>query len=189
MPLVLVSTVGGPGSNSYQDATGVQAVLDGVPNADAWVALAGNAPQQALICVHATTLMEALAYQGQKVAVTQALSWPRQWVEDPDFGDIDGPTGGLTHAGVYGVYLSNAVIPRRILRAHAFLCLEIARAGTSDVWGIDATLNVHRKQVDVIVTEYVDVAQRRIGLRKFPTVWTALWPLTRAAKPQMVERA
>lgn len=191
MSVQLVADVSGSGSNSYQTADAVQAILDGVVNADAWNVIAeADADALDVICVQSTALIDVIAYQGQKTLVAQALSWPRLWVPDPDFGDVEGDVGGWqATASAPNIYLDSTTIPRRILRGHALLCLEIARAGADDVWGVDDSLNVAKKSLDIITTEFVDVAKRRTGLRRYPMVWAPIFPLTRAAKPQSVERA
>jgi hypothetical protein len=186
--ITLIATIGGSDSNSYQDADAVQAILDGVPNVSAWTALESNDDARDVLCVFGTTMLEALAYRGQKVTSAQALAWPRFGVVDHDYGDpsdLDEPSS----VGGQRVYLASTAIPRRILRGHAMLVLELARASTSDVWGVDATIDVKSKQIDIITTEFFEASKRRTGLRKYPSVWREILPLLRIAQPQTVERA
>jgi hypothetical protein len=190
VPLSLDATVGGPASNAYQDVAAVTAILAGVPNADAWTAAASVTDRQPMLAVHATTLLEAIAYQGVKYTVGQALNWPRGGVIDPDYGQASGAIAGyMVGGGRWGVYLDFARIPRRILRAHAMLALEVARAGAGDVWNVDADANKAAKTVDVLSTTFIDPARRRYGLQVYRAVWREIAPLTLAAMPRTVERA
>lgn len=188
MSLTLDATIGGSGSNSYQTADAVQAILDGVVNTALWDAIKRDDPRE-LLCVQATSMLEVLAYLGQKVSISQALQWPRYSVEDPDFGDCDSSIEGQGYVGPTAIYLSAATIPKRVLRAHAMLVLELARAGTTDVWGVDGTRDVAAKTVGPISTQFVAPEHRRTGLRRYPSVWREIYPLTRAARAQSVERA
>lgn len=189
MSVTLDATIGGTGSNSYQDAEAVQAILDGVRNIDAWTAIK-NDDDKDIICVESTTLLEVMAYLGQKVRTAQALTWPRYGVPDPDYGEVGDLHSDFSLGNaVAGYYLDSATIPKRMLRAHAMLSLEIARAGQNDVWGVDTTANVIEKTVDVITTKYSDVARRKVGLRKFPSVWREIVPLLRVSRQQSAERA
>lgn len=188
MPLVLVATVGASDANAYGDVSAAQAILDGVPNAAAWTDADANTKAQAL--VYATTLLDALAYQGVKATVGQALAWPRGGVLDPDYGQGSGAmSGAMMAAGHWGVYLDATTIPRRVQRAMAMLALEILRAGTSDVWNVDGDANKAQKTVDVLSTTFIDPSRRRYGLQVYRSVWREIAPLTMAAMPRQVERA
>lgn len=186
MPLTLIATPGAPDANAYQDIASVQAIMDATPNSDAW----GTDPvKQTQVAIYGTAMLDALGYLGVKASVAQALQWPRGAVLDPDYGTADGAIAGYMVGGAWGVYLDLALIPKRILRGHAMLCLEIMRAGPADVWGVDPTLDVQREQVDVLATDYVAPWFRRVGLRRYPSVWREIYPLTAASGSSVVERA
>ncbi len=181
MALTLIATAGAIDANAYIDRTGAKLIIAATPNSDAW----DNADQSQAL-VYATTMLEALAYQGLRTTARQSLQWPRAWVNDPDSGlssDSELVTGG------YGIYLDSLTIPRRVQRACVMLALEIARAGTADIWGVDETSNIRRKRVDVLETEYAPARERKLGLRKFPSVWREVFPLMLAVQPQTVERS
>lgn len=193
MALVLDATIGGVAANSYLTQADAIALVDGIPNALAWInadATAGGAREQAL--VYATTLLDALRVQGVKTTFSQALLWPRGGVLDPDYGSgSDAFTGYVINmGGEFGQYLSMTDIPARVKKACVMLALEILRAGTADVWGIDTTVNVAKKSIGsgAIGTDYIDIRMRRLGLRAFPNVWRNIGPLTLSARPQTVER-
>lgn len=181
MALTLDASVGGSGSNSYLDRGAATALLEAVPNADAWTAAAASQQDRAL--VHATTMLDTLAYQGQKTESTQALAWPREDVADPDYGERN-------VVGAWDcVYLPDDAIPRRVQRACAQLALIILRAGTEDVWGEDETLDFAGESLaGVTATQYVAPHQRQRGLRRYPQVWRELAPLTAGALGARVER-
>lgn len=189
MPLVLDATVGGASSNAYLDEAAADALLAGVPNATAWTSL-GAVPNATRVqaLVYATQLLEALAYQGVKTTVAQALQWPRGAVTDPDYGP-DASNIGYMQAGHWGVYLDLTKIPKRIQRATAMLALEILRAGTADIWGVERTANLQSEGLDVIRTEYVEPSKRRYGLKAFPSVWREVYPLTVTAQGRDAVRA
>jgi hypothetical protein len=185
--LTLIATPGGLTSNVFLDWAAARAILDGVPNTSAWNSATSDEQDQAL--VYATTMLESIAYLGVKSTVSQALNWPRQAVLDPDYGQQAGAISGyMVGEGNWGVYLSYTDIPVRIQRATTLLALEILRAGTGDVWGVEPTFDVKRKKVDVLETEYQDPQRRRTGLRRYPSVWREIFPLTLASVPRAVER-
>lgn len=173
-------------ANAYCDLVTAQAIIDATPNSSAWGA---DPNAQTIAIVYATSLLQALAYQGVKTTVAQALVWPRGAVRDPDYG-VDAQNIGYMLGGQWGIYLDQDAIPKRIVRACVMLALEILRAGTADIWGVDDTRDVVMERVDVIETQYVAAGDRRnVGLRRFPSVWREVFPLTMAALPRSVERA
>lgn len=186
MSLVLDATPKGANANAYCDLVAAQAIIDATPNSSAW----GVDPvAQTQAIVYFATLMQALAYQGVKTTVAQALAWPRGAVRDPDYG-TDAQNIGYMIGGAWGIYLSQDTIPVRVIRANVMGALEVLRAGTSDIWGVDDTRDVIREKVYGLETEYTPAGNRRnVGLRRFPSVWRELYPLTMAAVPQSVERA
>jgi hypothetical protein len=188
MALTLDPTVAGTSSNAYLTRAACQLVMEETPNASAWTSATTTAQDQAI--VYATRLLDTLTYKGAKSSTTQALQWPRSYVVDPDYSTVGGNSGPFgIMLDTWPGYLSITSIPTRMQRATAMLALEILRAGTSDVWGVDASLDVARKSVDVLSTEYVAVHQRRLGLRRYPSVWREVFPLTLASEPRSVERA
>jgi len=186
--VTVVATVGGALSNAYLDTDPAQALLDGVPNTSAWTVASDD--QKSVALVYATRLLDAVIYKGAKASVAQALSWPRAYVVDPSYSTVGGNSGPFgIMLDTWPGYLSILLIPVRIQWATAQLALEILRAGTADVWGVDAALDVKRKQVDVLSTEYYDRPQRLLGLRKYPNVYREIYPLTLASEPRSVQRA
>lgn len=183
MALVVRAIAGAADSNSYQTVAAVTALLEAVPNASAW-----DTAEQNILAVYATTMLEVLAYKGVKATLAQALQWPRVGVLNVDYGDDQTGVGYKTTTG-WGVYYDFTTVPVRMLRAHAQLCLALARAGTAEIWGVDASLNVSGKSVGPLRTDFVPRRERRVGLRIHPAVWREVFPLTLASEPQTVERA
>lgn len=182
------STIGGVSANSLVSVNDAQDIIDATPNATAW---GEDTDLQEVWLAQATAMLNVLAYQGSKVSNTQACCFPRSWVVDPDFANVQprypGPMG--LSSDIWPGYLSTTEIPRRMKRGCVMLALEIARAGTSDVWGVDKTTNVQTKTVGELSTTWFDPAQRKNGLRLFPSVWREIAPLTMAALPSEVSRA
>lgn len=186
MALVLDATPMGVAANAYCDLVTAQPIIDATPNSVAWGA---DPVPQTVAMVYGATLLQALAYQGVKTTVAQALAWPRGAVRDPDYG-VDAQNIGYMIGGRWGIYLDQTLNPKRIIRANVMLALEILRAGTADLWGVDETRDIVMEKVDVIETQYAPGNQRHnIGLRRFPSVWREVFPLLMAALPRSVERA
>jgi hypothetical protein len=186
MALVLVAAVGAANANAYLDPPAAQAVIDATPNSSAW---GSDVAAQTQAIVYATSMLEVLAYKGVKASVSQALQWPRASVRDPDYGEDIENVGYELSGGDWGVWLDYTTIPRRIQRACVMLALEILRAGTSDVWGVDNDINKSAKTVDVLRTDFVAPGFRRTGLRLYPSVWREVYPLTLASQSASVARA
>jgi hypothetical protein len=184
--VILVADVAGANSNALLDLDAAQAIIDATPNTSAW---GGDTDLQEQALVHATSLLEALAYKGVKLTAGQALQWPRSAVRDPDYGDSTSEEIISTFGGNWTVYLDQTTIPRRMKRACTMLALEILRSPTADIWGIDRTANIASKRTDVLSTQYVATAERRFGLRVYPSVWREVYPLTMASDQLTVERA
>ncbi len=185
MAFVFDASVGTPTSNSLVSLSDAQDIIDATPNATAW---GTDTSKQSLWLVSATSMLDVMAYMGQKTLITNARQWPRAGVPDPDYSDAGSHIPGAMIGG-YTVYLDMYTIPKRMARGCVMLALEIAKAGTSDVWGVDKTANISKKTIDVIATEYVAVSERRFGLRVYPSVWREIYPLTMASQPASVERA
>lgn len=183
----LITDVGGSNSNSYLDLAAARALLSLVPNAGAFLDEQDD-DKLIVALASAATLLESMAWQGTKTknSTQQALAWPRAWVPDPDAGATASAYVGWTGLTIY---LPMTEIPRRILRAQAMLALEIMRAGSADVWGVDASVNITSETVDVITTEYVEPSKRHHGLRNYPSVWREIFPLLLSATASSVERA
>ncbi len=106
--------------------------------------------------------MSALTWVGDRVDGTQALSWPRQWAVDPDSPIQD--------------YYDSTVIPQRVKDATMELAFQAVKAGTTDVFALDAADGIKRKKIDVLETEY-DTVRRSVGMSAYPTVMRTIEPL------------
>lgn len=185
--VALVATVGSASANAYLTAAAARIILNGVPNSSAFDE--DDAGDVAI--VYATAMLDALAYQGRKTATTQALAFPRFGIVDPNSG-LDASTSVTGSADFYaglGIYLDSATIPVRVQRATALLALVIRNAGTAEVWGEDATMDIKRTVVGPLQKEYADRTHRLLGLRRYPSVWREIFPLTHAAEQRTVQRA
>lgn len=129
-------------------------------NATAWDAATDDTKNRAL--VEATRELDVLAWDGWRTNDVQALSWPRDWVVNPDDPN--------------GQYYADNIIPQRVKDA----CMELANqfivAGTSDVASLDSSVGVKREKVDVLETEY-DPGYKKYGLDRFPRVMGWVRPL------------
>lgn len=191
MTLTLVATVGGSTSNSYCDVTAADSYFEGRAFSSSWTGADDDTKTVAL--VHATSLLEREKWKGTKgqtpgSAVAQSLSWPRRWAPTLE---ADSPPDFIAEYFIdltVGFY-SELTIPVPIVRATCELALEIIRAGTTDPFTRDSTRNVKRKTVDVLTTEFFDVADRARGLGLFPAVAALVAPLLRQGDAAEVVRA
>lgn len=171
MPVILDTTVGGTAANAYCDVAGAIAYLNNRLNSSAY-ALA-SADDQARALIEASLEMDMLEgyWEGQRADSLQLMSWPRQFAIDPDKPQIIGVKD------ISQLYFPTTVVPTRIVKATCELALEFLRAGTTDVAGLDKTLAIQSKDVDVLRTNYVTPSQRAQGLRRFPRVVKLIAPL------------
>lgn len=154
MTISLNATVGSASANSFVTEAEADAYLEARPNSGAWTGT--TTKQQALI--QSTRLLSALTWQGTRVDATQALSWPRQWVQD-----LDAPVGTT--------YFATTVVPQWLKDATCELALEVLKAGTTDLFALPSTEGVIQKTVGPLTTVYADPTLRKTELRRYPMVW------------------
>lgn len=167
MTLVLDDSVGGASANTFASLAEATAYMDSRLNGSAWTSATEDDQNRAL--VEATRELSAMAWKGQRVTETQALAWPRAWVETPD-------------AAWPGVsYIDSSVIPQAVQDATCELAFQFLKAGTTDLAVIDPNDNVRVKTVDVLTTEYFEPYQRKLGLARFPRILNLIRPLLAAS--------
>ncbi len=162
MALTLNATVGGAFANTFATAAEMTAYVEGRLNASIWTASAAQLPA----LVEATHELSMLDWIGTTVTETQALSWPRQYAENPD-----APAGGSQ------VDYATNVIPVRVKHATCELALQFLKAGTTDVAALPATDGIVEKTVDVLTTVYADSRAQKQGLYRYPSVMRFIRPL------------
>ncbi len=116
--------------------------------------------------IEATRELSNRLWAGRRATTTQSLSWPRWWVINPD--------------SPLGFFIDSTVVPQRVKDATCELAFQFIKAGTTDLAALDTSLNVHRKKVDVLETEYEPTGQRAKGLGRFPRVMDLIRPLLAA---------
>ncbi len=175
MAITIVATVGAANANSFvTEAEAITRAESRLNRPATWTTLAGA------VCTDTekTALIEAgrelniLWFNGTRVNAVQVLVWPRAFCIDPD-----SPLALGTPTIVGYPYYETTVIPRRVKDAQIELAFEFLKAGTTDLAAHDTTLDVRRKQIDVLETEYFDAGQRAQGLGRFPRVINLLEPL------------
>lgn len=163
MPTV-VSTAGAADANSFASAAEFSTYCDGRLNSSAYTS--ASADDQARALIEATRELNVLAWQGDTVTDTQALTWPREWVTNPDDPNLD--------------YFDNDVVPQRVKDATCELALQFLKAGTTDVAALDALYGVEGKSIDVISTQYTPHS-RPTGIARYPRVLALVRPLLSSA--------
>ena len=167
MALTITSTVGGSASNSFVTVAEMTTYCEGRLNASVWVAT----PAQEPALVEATRELSMMDWLGLTVSETQALSWPRQYVPDPE-----SPSGQ---------YFASTEIPQRIKDATCELALQFLKAGTTDISAASTTDGVIEKTVDVLTTRWADPRALKQGIKRYPSVYRFIRPLL-AANPGVV---
>lgn len=171
MPLTIVATPGASNANSFVTIAEADAYADGRLNASAWDSATADYRARAL--AEATRDISALRWQGSTATSTQALAWPRAWVQDPD-APYDEESITLDDI----VYYASDIIPQRVKDATCELAVQYLKAGTNDVAMPDPTDGIIQKAVDVISVSYTDKGTRVTkGLNRFPRVMAVLGPL------------
>lgn len=162
MAITIVATVGSASANSFVTLAEAATYMEGRLNASSWETDASTDSKNRALA-EATRELSSVEWLGYRVDSTQALSWPRDWVLN-----VDDPNAN---------YYADTVIPERVKRATYELALAFIKAGTTDIAGQDTTLDVRRKKIDVLETEYYDRGVRVAGLDRYPAVMREIEPL------------
>jgi len=179
-PPVLVETPGSATANTFCTLVEASLYLSGRLNSTAFTGASADDQNTALLEA-CRDLSRLNSWKGRRTDAVQALSWPRDYVPDPDNPDNAGITltgFPFTESAFTTVtYFDDDVIPDRVKEAQAELALEYLKAGTLDVAGIDPARNVQEETIDVITTRYFSPAQTATGLSRYPRVMTLIGPL------------
>ena len=171
MTLVVVATPGAQNANSFVTVAEADAYLDGRLNVSAWES--STADIRARAVVEASRNLSFQRWKGSTVTATQALSWPRAYVENPDAPFDD---EALTLDDI--IYFPENVVPVRVKNATCELALQYIKAGGNDVAMPDPTDGIASQAVDVINVSYVTNGMRVTkGLNRFPRVMDFIGPL------------
>ena len=167
MSITIVATVGSATANSFVTEAEAIAYVATRLNASSWTTVTGATctETEKAALIESTRELSALAWKGQRVDSTQVLSWPRQWVENPD-----------SPVGAWDFY-ATTVIPQRVKDAQCELALEFLKAGTTDVAALPSSDGVIQKTVDVLTTIWAEPHARVKGLARYPRVLALLRPL------------
>lgn len=162
MAIVIDATVGGASANSFVTLVQAQAYMSARLNSGAW----DNATpdQQNRSLVSATQELSMLDWASRRATTTQALSWPRWFVQNPDAANF-----------AVNYYLST-IIPDRVMNATCELAFQFLVGGTTDIASLDPSLGVIEQDVDVIHVR-IQPYQKPMGLKRFPSVWRYIWPM------------
>lgn len=159
------ATAGSATANSFVTVTEVEAYADARLNSSAWTDETDDDTKVRAIISATRELSTRSDWCGMRVTDTQALSWPRQYAEDPD-----SPWPG-------SLFFTTSEIPQRVKDATCELTIQLLAQGTTDFSLADTTSNVRVKTVGPLTTEYFDPYQRVQGLTKFPLVLGMIRPL------------
>lgn len=173
MPITITATPGDAAANSFVTAAEMTTYCLSRLNASIWTAADAQLPA----LVEATRDLSLLDYVGERTDETQALSWPRQYAENPDAPTSSAdPTIPVLLDGL-PVYFADDVIPSRVKDATCELALQYLKLGTTDAAALPSNDGVIRKKVDVLETEWADPNKRAVGLARWPRVLAFVAPL------------
>lgn len=172
MPITITATAGDGSANSYVTEAEFIAYAAERLNVPSGTTVSGSTctEDEKKALIEATRTLSYLEWKGHRVDETQALSWPRQYVEDPDApiasaGDSDYP------------YFASTVVPDRVKSAEIELALEFLKAGTRDIAAAHPDEGVIEKTIDVMTTKWDGAAARPTGLAAYPRVLQYIEPM------------
>lgn len=175
MALTIVATVGSASANSFAtevEFIGYAAARLNVPSGTtATGSVCTETEKKALI--EATRQLTLLRWKGWRIDETQALSWPRTYVVDPDTPVAS--AGDTTYP-----YFADTVIPIRVKDATIEWALEFLKAGTTDIAAASPEHGLIEKKIDVLEWKWDGAASRAEGLTKYPRIGALIAPLVEA---------
>lgn len=136
MASAIDATVGGANANSYATMEEAVTYFGDRLHKDAWVD-AGASDKAAALIWAAKILDTRIKWKGQKTNQTQALDWPRAYVEDMDSHPI--PAGTVYQTSV--LYIDGTIVPGFVKQAQfelALALLEGDRTKDADTDGISS---------------------------------------------------
>jgi hypothetical protein len=161
MAVTITADVGSASANSFATLAELTTYMEARLNSTTFDAATTDNKNRAL--VEATREISSLGWLGSRATDTQALSWPRWNVTNPD-----SPNGSL---------YDSSVVPQRVKDATMELANQFLVAGSTDLAALPSTDGVITKTVDVLSTTYAQPYERAKGLRRFPRVWRYIAPL------------
>jgi len=159
--VTIVATVGSASANSFVTLAEAETYCEARLNVSLWDAATDDTKNRAL--VEATRELDPLLWAGYRTDDVQSLAWPRQWVVNPDDPNLN--------------YYDSDEIPQRVKDGACELALQFIKAGTSDVADNPSDLNIKRKKIDVLETEYFGAHTTPQGLARYPRVERLVQPL------------
>lgn len=148
MALVVEDGTGKANAESYISVADADTYHSARGNA-AWAAIATDALKEEALRRATDYMLQKyrLRWYGERVSTTQALDWPRNWVEYQDYAYIT--QNGAQTIGGYLYYPADEV-PEEVKRA----CAELALKAASATLYADQTQQKTRVKVGPIETEY-----------------------------------
>lgn len=135
---------------SVADATAYHAARGNA----AWAALANDTLREQMLRKATGAMLQLYRsrWAGWRVSATQALDWPRAYVERTDFANLSSITPPPNLLGAY--YYPSNTVPADVQNA----CAELALRAISGDLLPDVGRVAKREKVDVIEVEYADGA-------------------------------
>lgn len=146
------ATVGGENANSYVTADEANSYMGGRLHTDAWKTSAGQ--KEKALRQAARILDNYVEWKGVKTDEAQAMAWPRQYVPDPEYREID-YANFYFDAGDY--FLPENAIPQRIKDAQCELALHLL---SQDSQTVPDTAGYSQIEVEGAVNLSVDKQDR-----------------------------
>jgi hypothetical protein len=165
MAITIDATVGGSSSNSFVTEVEQIAYMETRLNNSDWTTVSGSAltDDENKALVESSRELSAEAWKGRRVTSTQALSWPRDNVQNPDDPNLD--------------YYDDTVIPQRVKDATMELAFQYIKAGTTDVAALSSSRGIKRDKIETLEVEYFEHTGGEEGLQRYPRIWGWIAPL------------
>jgi hypothetical protein len=163
MAVSITATSGSATANSFVTLAEMATFMEARLNAALWDAAIVDTQNRAL--VEATRELSSLTWPGGRSTTTQALAWPREWVQNPD-------STPFTWS-----YYTTTEIPQRVKDATCELAFQFVNAGTTDVAALDPNVGVIEKTIDVLTTRWQPYQKPAVGLARYPRVMNYIRPL------------
>lgn len=125
MPTAIDATVGGSSSNSYITLTDANTYFGDRLHAEAWTNANETTRTQALLWA-VKVLDTRVDWHGYRASSSQALDWPRAYVENPDYRAIIDPVTAVPAEEL--IYLPADAIPDAIKWAQCELALSLLQS-------------------------------------------------------------
>lgn len=159
MALTLIATVGGITSNVYDTLANAEIYFEGRLNKSAWTGASSENKKASL--VHATTVLDAEEYNGEKTIFAQRLKWARVNVEDDDGFIIEGTV--IPKEMKEAMFELALVLLSSDIQEHSELAkFKVMKVGEITLEPLEGTINVLPDEVQKLISRFQIISNKLI---------------------------